>query len=201
MKVLVVGATGTLGMPITHALEDKYEVVRASHSRSPHKVDIADPKSIQALFTKVGKVDAIVCAAGHATFRPLSLLTDEDIQLSLRSKLLGQVNLVRLGLEFVNKGGSITLSGGMLSRAPTPGATAVSMVNAALEGFVRAAALELPRSIRLNLVAPGWVRETLLSLNLDPSPGTPADLVAQTYLYAVESTFTGQVLDVVAAGR
>ncbi len=201
MKVLVIGSTGTLGMPITHALEEKYEVVRASHSRAPHKVDIADPASIKQLFAKVGKVDAVVCAAGHATFRPLASLTDDDIQLSIRSKLLGQVNLVRLGLEFINKGGSITLSGGILSRAPMPGAAAVSMVNAGLEGFVRAAALELPRSIRLNLVAPGWVRETLLSLNMDPSAGTPADLVAQSYVYAVESTFTGQVIDVVAAGR
>lgn len=201
MKVLVIGSTGTIGTPVTHALEEKYEVIKASHSRAPLKVDIADPSSIQQLFKKVGKVDAVVSVAGHATFRPLVSLSDEDYSVSLKSKLMGQVNLVRYGLSFVNDRGSFTLSGGLLSRAPMPGGAAVSMVNAGLEGFVRAAAIELPRHIRINLVAPGWVRETLLALNMDPSSGTPADIVAQTYVYALESGFSGQVLDVVATAR
>lgn len=201
MKVLVIGATGTIGLPVTHALEEKYEVVRASSSRSPHKVDISDPASVDSLFKKVGKVDAVVSVAGHASFRPLSSLTDDDFAVSIRSKLMGQINLVRVGINYVNNRGCFVLSGGILSRAPMPGGAAVSTVNAGLEGFVRAAAIELPRLIRINLIAPGWVRETLLSMNLDPSAGTPADVVAQTYVYAVESTFTGQVLDVVATTK
>lgn len=201
MKVLVIGATGTIGMPVTHALEEKYEVVRASHSRAPHKVDISNPASINQLFEKVGKVDAVVSVAGHAHFRPLTSLTEDDFAASIRSKLMGQINLVQIGLNYVNSRGCFVLSGGILSRSPMPGGAAVSTVNAALEGFVRAAAIELPRMIRINLIAPGWVRETLLSMNLDPSAGTPADVVAQTYVYAVESTFTGQVLDVVATTK
>ena len=105
---------------------------------------------------------------------------------------MGQVNLVRLGLASLNNGGSFTLSSGVLSRVPMPGGAAVSTANAAIEGFVRAAAIEMPRNIRINAVAPGWVRETLLAMNLDPSAGTPADIVAQTYVYAVESSFTGR---------
>lgn len=201
MKVLVIGSTGTIGTPVTHALEDKYEVVKASHSRSEIKVDIADPNSIRAMYEKVGKVDAVVSVAGHATFRPMTALTDEDFATSLKNKLMGQVNLVRLGLNYVRDGGSFTLSSGILSRHPMPGGAAVSMVNAGLEGFVRAAALEMPRNIRINAIAPGWVRETLIQLNMDPTGGTPADIVAQTYLYAVESKFTGQVLDVIATTK
>lgn len=201
MKVLVIGSTGTIGTPVTHALEDKYEVVKASHSRSEIKVDIADPNSIRAMYEKVGKVDAVVSVAGHATFRPMTALTDEDFATSLKNKLMGQVNLVRLGLNYVRDGGSFTLSSGILSRQPMPGGAAVSMVNAGLEGFVRAAALEMPRNIRINAIAPGWVRETLLQLNMNPTGGTPADIVAQTYLYAVESKFTGQVLDVIATTK
>jgi len=197
MRILVVGATGTIGREVTLALSDRHEVISASHSRSPLKVDLASPQSIKDLFAAVGKVDAVVSTAGHATFRPLLSLTDEDFSISLHNKLMGQVNLVRYGVEAVNKGGSFTLSGGILSRSPMPGSTAVSMVNAGLEGFARAAALELPRGIRVNVIAPGWVRETLLALNMDPSPGAPADIVAQSYVYAVEGKMNGQILDVV----
>lgn len=198
MKILVVGATGTIGREVTLALGDRHEVISASHSRSPLKVDLASPQSIRDLFAKVGKVDAIVSTAGHATFRPLISLTDEDFSVSLHNKLMGQINLVRFGINSVNTGGSFTLSSGILSRAPMPGSAAVSMVNAGLEGFVRAAAIELPRGIRINVIAPGWVRETLIALNMDPSVGAPADLVAQSYVYAVEGKMSGQVLDVVA---
>jgi NAD(P)-dependent dehydrogenase (short-subunit alcohol dehydrogenase family) len=200
MKILVVGATGTIGREVALALGDRHEVVSASHSRSALKVDLASPQSIRDLFAKVGKVDAVVSTAGHAIFRPLISLTDEDFSVSLHNKLMGQVNLVRFGVEALNKGGSFTLSSGILSRSPMPGSAAVSMVNAGLEGFVRAAALELPRGIRINVIAPGWVRETLIALNMDPSSGAPADLVAQSYVYAVEGKMTGQILDVVAKG-
>jgi NAD(P)-dependent dehydrogenase (short-subunit alcohol dehydrogenase family) len=72
------------------------------------------------------------------------------------------------------------------------------MVNAGLEGFVRAAALDLPLGLRINAVAPGWVRETLVAMKMDPIPGVPAALVAQTYLKAIEGSMTGQILDAVA---
>lgn len=195
MKILVIGATGTIGAAVAHALEARHEVVRASHSRADLKVDLADPDSIKRLYAKAGRVDAVVSAAGQAAFGPLLTLSDADFALCLKNKLMGQVDLVRFGVESVSDGGSFTITSGILSRQPMPGGAAISMVNAGLEGFARGAALELPRGVRVNAVAPGWVSETLLALKMDPSPGVPAAQVAQTYVKAVEGSMTGQVLD------
>jgi NAD(P)-dependent dehydrogenase (short-subunit alcohol dehydrogenase family) len=198
MKILVIGATGTIGAAVAQALEARHEVLRASHARSTLTIDLADPESIRRLYAKVGRVDAVVSAAGQAAFRPLLALSDADFAVGLTNKLMGQVNLVRLGVEVLVDGGSFTLTTGILSRQPMPGGAAISMVNAGLEGFVRAAALELPRGRRINAVAPGWVRETLVAMKMDPSPGVPAAQVAQTYLRTVEGSMTGQILDAVA---
>ena len=198
MKILVVGATGTIGAAVTQALEARHEVIRASHSRSALTVDLADPASIRRLYAKVGLVDAVVSAAGQAAFRPLRALSDADFALGLTNKLMGQVNLVRYGIEMLAFEGSFTLTSGILSRQPMPGGTAISLVNAGLEGFVRAAALDLPRGVRINAVAPGWVRETLVAMKMDPSSGVPAAQVAQTYVRSVEGSMTGQILDAVA---
>jgi NAD(P)-dependent dehydrogenase (short-subunit alcohol dehydrogenase family) len=197
MKILVVGATGTIGTPVTQALEARHEVIRASHSRSALTVDLADPASIKRLYARVGPVDAVVSAAGRAAFRPLLALSDADFAVGLTNKLMGQVNLVRYGVEVLAEGGSFTLTSGILSRQPMPGGAAISMVNAGLEGFVRAAALDLPSGIRINAVAPGWVRETLMAMKMDPSSGVPAAQVAQTYVRSVEGSMTGQILDAV----
>lgn len=198
MKILVIGATGTIGAAVVHALEARHEVLRASHTRSALTVDLADPDSIRRLYTKVGRVDAMVSAAGQAAFGPLLGLSDDDFAVGLANKLMGQVNLVRSGVDVLADGGSFTLTTGILSRQPMPGGAAISVVNAGLEGFVRAAALELPRGLRINAVAPGWVRETLVAMKMDPRPGVPAAQVAQTYLRAVEGSMTGQILDAVA---
>ena len=198
MKILVIGATGTIGAAVAQALEARHEVLRASHTRSALKVDLADPASIRRLYAKVGRVDAVVSCAGQAVFCPLLALSDADCALSLSNKLMGQVNLVRFGAEVLAEGGSFTLTSGILSRQPMPGGAAISLVNAGLEGFVRAAALDLPRGLRINVVAPGWVRETLVAVKMDPSPGVPAALVAQSYVKAVEGSMTGQILDAVA---
>jgi NAD(P)-dependent dehydrogenase (short-subunit alcohol dehydrogenase family) len=198
MKILVIGATGTIGAAVAQTLDAGHEVLRASHAHSPLSIDLADPESIRRLYTKVGQVDAVVSAAGQAAFRPLLALSDADFALCIDNKLMGQVNLVRLGIEALLDGGSFTLTTGILSRQPMPGGAAISLANAGLEGFVRAAALELPRGLRINAVAPGWVRETLVAMKMDPGVGVPAMQVAKTYLEAVEGSMTGQVLDAVA---
>ena len=199
MRILIVGATGLLGTPVARALELNHEVLRASLKGSALQVDFADPGSIRNLYAKVGQVDAVVSVAGQAVFRPLSALSDADFELGLHNKLMGQINMVRFGIESLKDGGSFTLTSGLLSRWPAPGAVAVSVVNAGVEAFARAVALELPRGLRINAVAPGWVRETLLALKMDPAPGVPAVEVAQTYVKAVEGKMTGQTLDVVKA--
>lgn len=194
MRILLVGATGTIGGAVTAALA-AHDLVAVGHRHGAHRVDLADPASIRALYAAVGAVDAVVCAAGRAAFRPLQALTDADFDLSLRNKLMGQVNLVRIGLDFVRDRGSFTLSSGSLARQPAPGSAAISLVNAGLEAFVRAAALEMPRGMRVNVVSPGWVSETLAAMGRDPAEGTPAAIVARSYAESVEGDANGRVFE------
>lgn len=195
MKVIVIGATGTIGRAIVHAIGSRHEVIQASFSKSPVKVNIADQGSIAKMFETTGRVDAVISAAGLAKFGPMASLSDADFALGIGNKLMGQVNLVRLGIDHINDNGSITLTSGILSRKPMIGSSAISLVNSALEGFGRAAALEVPRGIRINVVSPNWVVDTLKAFNMDPSTGTPVEVVAQAYVHALEGSMTGEVLD------
>ncbi len=197
MKVIVVGATGTIGRAIVQAIENRHEVIPVSFSKSMIKVDIADKTSITKMFETTGPVDAVISAAGLAKFGPMYSLTDADFALGLNNKLMGQVNLVRLGIDHVNDNGSFTLTSGILSRKPIKGSTAISLVNSALEGFSRAAALEMPRGIRINIVSPNWVIDTLKAFNMDPSIGTPVEVVARAYVEALEGFMNGEVLDAI----
>lgn len=201
MKILLIGATGTIGAAVAQALEARHEVIRASHSRSVFTVDLADPESIRRLYAKIGRVDAVASVAGQAAFRPLLALTDADFALGLTNKLMGQINLIRFGIDNLTDGGSFTLTSGILSRQPMPGGAAISPVNAGIEGFARAAAIELPRGLRINAVSPGWVTETLIAFKMDPSIGIPAAQVAQAYVAAIEGKMTGQVLEIAAGSQ
>jgi NAD(P)-dependent dehydrogenase (short-subunit alcohol dehydrogenase family) len=194
MRIILIGASGTIGRAVAESLSQTHEVVRVSRTSGDLHADIADPDSVRALFASAAPFDAVVCAAGQAAFRPLAELTDEDFALGLSSKLMGQVNLVRLGLPHVSDGGSFTLTSGILSQHPMPGSASISLVNAGLEGFVRAAALELPRGIRVNVVSPPWVSETLEAMGRDPTAGLPAAAVARAYLASVEGEMNGEVL-------
>lgn len=195
MRILVIGATGTIGRAVTAALSAGNEIIPASRNSTDIKVDLADPASIREMYRRAGKVDAVVCAAGLAKFAPLAKLTEEDFRFCLDNKLMGQVNLVRLGFDHVADRGSLTLTTGILARTPMPGSAAISLVNAGVEGFIRAAALEAPRGIRVNAVSPPWVSETLQALKMDPSQGLPAAVVARSYAQSVNSTDTGLTLE------
>lgn len=195
MRVIVIGGTGTIGSAVVAALSARHEVVAVGRTRGVLQVDLASPDSIRALFQSLGSFDAVVSAAGQAKFGSLDELMDADYAFSFSNKLMGQVNLIRIGRQLMADGGSFTLTSGVLSREPIKGCTSISMVNAGLEGFVRAAALELPRGIRVNVVSPPWVTETLIARKMDPSHGTPAATVAHAYLASVEGSITGQTLD------
>lgn len=193
MRILIVGATGTIGQPLTTALAH-HDLVLASRERAHEKVDIADPSSIKALYRRVGRIDAVVSTAGAARFAPLAALSDDDFAFSLGNKLMGQVNLVRYGMDSVSDGGSFTLTSGVLAQQPMPGSAAISLVNAGVEGFVRAAALEVPRGQRVNVVSPPWVAETLAAMGQDPKGGLPAATVARAYVSSIEGSQTGAVI-------
>ncbi len=199
MKIIVIGA-GVIGGAVARALAADHEVVTASRSGAT-KVDITDVASLERLFGEASAsgrrgLDAIVCCAGDAAFKPLDALTPDDFAVGIRSKLMGQVNALLVGRRFLQPGGSITLTSGVLARRPMPGSAAVSMVNGGLESFVRAAALESGR-VRVNVVSPGWVTETMLALGMDPAGGVPADVVARAYVESVEGTRNGETIEVV----
>jgi NAD(P)-dependent dehydrogenase (short-subunit alcohol dehydrogenase family) len=194
MRILLIGESGTIGQAIAAALGNRHEVISASRSKARESVDISNPQSIRDLFSRVGRIDAIVSAAGQAAYKPLAELTDGDFAFSINNKLMGQVNLVRFGLQSLNDNGSVTLTSGILAQQPAPGTAAISMVNAGLEGFARAAALEAPRGIRVNVVSPPWVTETLEAMGRPTAGGSPAAVVARSYVDSVEGRMTGQVL-------
>lgn len=195
MRVLVIGANGTIGKEVVKALKASHDVIEASRSHGAVKVDIRDVNSIRAMYKQAGKVDAVISAAGSGAWKPLAQLSDEDFATSLGYKLMGQVNVIRYGFDNVKEGGSITVTSGILSKSPMESSSAISLVNAGLEGFVRAAALEAPRKIRVNVISPPWVSETLREMGQDPSHGMPAAQVAKAYVASVTGKQTGATIE------
>ena len=194
MKIVVIGSTGIIGTAVVRALVGRHEVIGASRHGEP-KVDLADPSTVTAMFRAVPAIDAVICCAGSAAWKPLAQLTDEDFAFSLSNKLMGQVNLARLAMTHLRDAGSITLTSGVLAQKPMPGSAAVSLVNAGLEAFVRAAALEAPRGIRINVVSPPWVTESVQKNKMEVDEHLDADVVARAYVAAVEGRHRGAVLD------
>ncbi|GEO02637.1 short chain dehydrogenase [Adhaeribacter aerolatus] len=192
MKIVVLGATGTIGKAVMELLQSKgHEVIAAARSTSP-SIDITDPASIDRFYAQVGEVDAIVSVAGEAAFVQVDKLTDEQVQLSINSKLLGQINMVRKGLTRLRPNGVAVITGGFLAYIPAPQTAMIAMVNAGLEGFTKAAALDLTEGRRILIVHPPWVAETAAALGMDPSPWPNAAKTAEAYLTAIEGTKTGK---------
>ena len=104
MRIIVVGATGTIGKSVVAALAGRHEIVKVGHSGGDVQVDLANPASIETMFRAIGDFDAVISAAGAARFGALDDLTDEDYRIGLESKLMGQVNLVLIGKDFVADG-------------------------------------------------------------------------------------------------
>jgi len=193
-KVLLVGASGTLGRAVHGELARRHEVIAASRN-GKLKVDINDTASIRRLFKQVGKVDGIACAAGNVHFAPLAQMTEELFAIGLRDKLMGQVNLALIGSDYLNDGGSITLITGILSEQPIRAGGSASMVNAALEGFVRAAAIELPRGLRINAVSPNVFQESMPGYApfFRGFEAIPVARAALAFSRSVEGAQTGQI--------
>lgn len=198
MKIVIVGASGTVGSAVSELLAKDHQVIRVGHSRGDATFDMRDPASIKALFAQVGQFDALVVASGSVAFNGLTEMTDEQWQVGLQSKLMGQINLTRAAIPYLTDKGSITLISGILSEEPINWGVSASTVNGAIDHFVKAAACELPRGIRINVVSPTVLAESM-DKYADFFPGfvpVPAAKVAQAYKKSVLGIQTGQVFRV-----
>ena len=195
-KIIVVGASGTIGSAVADLLAQRYEVLRVGNRQGDLTVDLSAKASIENLYQEIGTFDAIVSAAGDSRFGRTAEASDEDFRVGIENKLMGQVNLVRLALGCIRTGGAITLTTGLLAREPWPGTAPTAMVNAGLEGFVRAAALDLAPEIRLNAVSPILVTETARRMGMDATGSMSATETARAYQASIDGDMTGQVLDV-----
>jgi len=195
MKVVVIGANGTIGRAVGEQLALRHEIVKVGKTSGDYQVDMADIGSVHALFDKVGKVDAVAIAAGEVHFGPLAEITPEQFNVGLRHKLMGQINVALAAQQYLEDDGSITLVSGILSDEPIRYGVNASTVNAAIEGFVRAAAIELPRGLRINAVNPTLLQESVASYGpyFIGFETVPASRVALAYAKSVDGLQTGKV--------
>ena len=198
MKIIVVGGSGTIGQAIVSELKKRHEVIVASHKHGDVQVDIEDLKSIERMYQMIGKVDAVISAIGKFHFGEMVKMTSDDYFVGINNKLMGQINLVLVGLHHINDNGSFTLISGTLSHDPVRYCSSASMVNAAIDGFVVGAAIEMPRSIRINAVSPTIVTESMVKYaeyfrGFEP---VSSACVALAFSKSVEGAQTGQVYKV-----
>jgi NAD(P)-dependent dehydrogenase (short-subunit alcohol dehydrogenase family) len=198
MKVIVIGATGTIGRAVSEQLAARHEVIRVGRSGGQHQVDIADPASVDALFAKVGPADAVVVAAGDLHFGPLAELDARKMNVGLQHKLMGQVNVALAAQRHLNDGGSVTLTSGIVGAEPIRYGVNATVVNAAVDGFVQAAAIELPRGLRINSVNPSVLQESMEVYGpyFYGFEAVPASRVAQAYVRSVDGLQTGKIYKV-----
>lgn len=198
LKVVVIGATGTIGKELKQHFKGLgHEVIGVSRKSGDFLADIQDKKSLEKVFKEIGRFDAVANAAGELAFAPFEALTDEHFASSLNNKLMGQVNVVRTALPYMADGGSFALISGILTEEPIAAGTIGTMVNSAIEGFVKAVSLELPRGIRINCISPTVLTESPAYHPFFPG-FIPVDnwKVARAYERAICGIITGRILKV-----
>lgn len=197
MKIVVIGASGDVGRAVADELahDGKHEVIRVGRTGGDHQVDIKHDDSVGELFRTIGQIDAIIVAAGNVILAPIAKMTAADFHLGLQDKLLSQVRVALIGQHYLNDGGSITLTSGLAVDDPISQGSNAAASNAGIEGFVRAAACDFSRGIRINAVSP-----TVLTESMDRFgsffPGyesVPATRVAMAYRRSVEGVHSGRV--------
>ncbi|MBN4078280.1 short chain dehydrogenase [Nitrospina gracilis] len=196
MKIILVGASGTIGQAVVKELGERHEIVPVGSKSGDVQVDMSSIESIKKMYEKVGSFDSLICTAGNAHFGSLTEMTEEEFYIGIKSKLMGQINLVLQGIPHVSDNGSFTLTSGALSQDPIPFGSSVSMVNAAVEGFVLGASIELPRGIRINAVSPNVVEESLPKFGqfFRGHVPVPAARVALAYSKSVEGKLNGKII-------
>ncbi|MBR9985428.1 MAG: short chain dehydrogenase [Desulfosarcina sp.] len=196
MKILIIGGNGTIGKTVSNHFSKKHDVLIAGRHSGEITVDITDSQSIESMFKSAGKVDAVVCIAGDAKWAAFDTLSEEDFYIGLKSKLMGQVNLVRIGQDYLNAGGSFTLSTGILADHPVDFTTSAAMVNGGIHSFVKAVCLELKNGARINVVSSGLVEDAVEKYEAY-FPGhnpIPMKKVINGYVKSVEGKSTGKII-------
>ncbi|MEH8149959.1 short chain dehydrogenase [Aeromonas veronii] len=195
--VILIGAQGKMGQAALSGL-GKHKVITASRSGEgcDFQVDITSRESIERLYQNVGSFDAVVNTAGYCEYAPFGEMSDEQWQTTIQSKLMGQINLVNVGLNYINQGGSFTLISGILNIKPIPLAIADATTSGAIDTFVQCVAHELPRGIRINVVNP-TVLEEAWDVYGEMMPGfqpVPGALVGKAFERSVDGFISGQVI-------
>lgn len=195
MRIILVGAAGDLGQVACKELKQRHEIITVGRSGGDHQVDIGDLDAVKSLYAAVGDFDAVVSCAGDATFAPLVEMDQEAFMVGLQQKVMGQVNLVLAGLNFIADGGSFTLTSGVLDRDPIRMGANASTANGALAGFVKSAAIEMPRGQRVNVVSPGMLDVSAPRYGAWFQGHKPVSShhVGLAYAKCVEGALTGQV--------
>jgi len=196
MKILIIGGKGTIGKKVSDHFSKKHEILIGGRNSGNIVVDMANSTSVEAMFESVGSVDAVVCIAGEAKWAAFDSMTEEDFYIGLRSKLMGQVNLVRIGQNYLNADGSFTLTSGILADHPVVLTTSAAMVNGGIHSFVKAASLELRNGIRINVVSSGLVEDAIEKYeNYFPGHNPiPMKKVINGYVKSVEGKGTGEII-------
>ncbi len=194
MKVVVIGANGDVGRTVCAELGERHEVIKVGRNSGDYQADMTDMESLKALFQKIGKVDAIIVTAGSVKFAGLQEITQAEFMYALSDKVMGQVNVVLAGMDYVKDGGSFTLTNGLLDQHPVPNGVGAATANAALAGFAAAAAIEMPRDIRLNVVSPGLLDHSYerYGPTLKGHEPVSSEIVAAAYAESVEGAASGQ---------
>ncbi|MFO3688932.1 short chain dehydrogenase [Staphylococcus felis] len=199
MKIVIIGATGTIGRKVTEKLESNgHETIKIGSKTGDYQLDITSPKEIEEMYKNIPNIDAIVSVTGGATFKALDEMSIEENQVAVQSKLLGQINLVLIGQHYLNKNGSFTLTSGIMMDDPIKMGSSAAMANGGIVGFVTSAAIELQNGLRINNVSPNVVEEALGKYGefFKGFTAVPVDTVANAFVKSVEGAQTGQTYKV-----
>jgi NAD(P)-dependent dehydrogenase (short-subunit alcohol dehydrogenase family) len=160
MKIIIVGATGTMGKHLAKAFESEHEIIRVASKGGDIQTDITSPESVLNLFKQVGSFDALISTAGPTHVGSWKNMTEKEFRKGLEGKLMGQINLVLAEQHYINPKGSFTLISGALSHEPVLNFANASAANGAIDAFVRAAAIELQNGVRINAVSPTVIEDS-----------------------------------------
>lgn len=194
--VILIGALGKMGQAALTGLGNHKVITAGRSGNVDYIVDITSEQSIKDLYEKAGHFDAVVNTVGFCEYANFTEMTEAQWITTIMSKMMGQINLVRIGQEYIAEGGSFTLIGGILNVKPIPFAIADATTSGAIDTFVKCVSLELPKNIRINVVNPTVLVEAW-EVYGEMMPGfepVPSALVGKAFERSVDGFITGEVL-------